>query len=179
LSHRRVRSRRRWYRACEIEMRWRYERWRGGNQRTKHEQPFIQTRPAFRTNPADAAFRPFGFYLYNEGNPSAYPFLSSGVVANNYNHPVAASVWYQRWLSERKTGSPRVGTWYVLDCHSTPSLRVSGTSDGYPKGKQAPPGSELGMFLTVILPRRCECLVPAMVIRKENRLPPGRNLVCS
>jgi hypothetical protein len=52
---------------------------------------------------------------------------------------------------------PRVGTWYVLDCHSTPSLRVSGTSDGHPKGEQAPPPeSELGMFLTVILPPRCE-----------------------
>jgi hypothetical protein len=32
------------------------------------------------------------------------------------------------------------------------------------------------MFLTVILPRRCECLVPAMVIRTENRLPPGSEL---
>jgi hypothetical protein len=96
----------------------------GGTQRTKHEQPFVQTRPAFRTNPADAAFRPFGSYLYKEGNPSAHPFLSSGVVANNYNHPVAASVWYQRWSSKRRTGSP--------------------------------PESELGMFLTVILPPRCE-----------------------
>jgi hypothetical protein len=88
----------------------------GGTQRTKHDQPFVQTRPAFRTNPADAAFRPFGSYLYKEGNPSAHPFLSSGVVANNYNHPVAASVWYQRWLSKRNTGSPPESrTWYVLD----------------------------------------------------------------
>jgi hypothetical protein len=28
------------------------------------------------------------------------------------------------------------------------------------------------MFLTVILPRRCECLVPAVVIQMEYRLPP-------
>jgi hypothetical protein len=56
-------------------------------------QPFVQTQSAFRTNPANAAFRPFGFYLYKEVNPSAHPFLSSGVVANNYNHPLTVSVW--------------------------------------------------------------------------------------
>jgi hypothetical protein len=47
------------------------------------------------------------------------------------------------------------GLW--LTTTTTPSLRVSGTSDGYPKGTQAPPPeSELGMFLTDILPPRCE-----------------------
>jgi hypothetical protein len=44
------------------------------------------------------------------------------------------------------------------------------------KEHRLPPESELGMFLTVILPRRCECLVPAMVIRKENRPPPESEL---
>jgi hypothetical protein len=78
----------------------------GGTQRTKHGQPFVQTRPAFPTNPADAAFRPFGFYLYKEGNPAGRPFLSSVLVANHHNHPFAASVWYQRGLSKRNTGSP-------------------------------------------------------------------------
>jgi hypothetical protein len=35
-------------------------------------------------------------------------------------------------------------------------------------------------MLAEVLPRRCECLVSAMVIQKENRLPPpSRNLVCS
>jgi hypothetical protein len=31
-------------------------------------------------------------------------------------------------------------------------------------------------MLAEVLPRRCECLVSAMVIRKENRLPPESEL---
>jgi hypothetical protein len=49
---------------------------------------------------------------------------------------------------------PESRTWYVLDCHSTPSLRVSGTSEGYPKGKQAPPPPRF--YLTGFRPRQEE-----------------------
>jgi hypothetical protein len=41
----------RWYRACEVEIWWRYERWRGGN-------PAHQTRPAFHTNTTSLSHQP-------------------------------------------------------------------------------------------------------------------------
>jgi hypothetical protein len=48
-----------------------------------------------------------------------------------------------------------------LTTSTAPSLSVSGSSEGYPKGKQAPPPleSELGTFLT------CNKYVPFLLLR--------------